>query len=83
MGRTTMLALLMSVAGLVITSAASAQAGQLDTVFGGDGRVATDTSVSSLAAASSSRSSRTETRASWACQPAFAPTSSATPTTCR
>jgi uncharacterized delta-60 repeat protein len=42
MGRTTMLALLMSVAGLVITSAASAQAGQLDTAFGGDGRVATD-----------------------------------------
>jgi hypothetical protein len=42
MGRTTMLALLISVAGLVITSAASAQAGQLDTAFGGDGRVATD-----------------------------------------
>jgi uncharacterized delta-60 repeat protein len=42
MRRTTMLALLMSVAGLVITSAASAQAGQLDTAFGGDGRVATD-----------------------------------------
>jgi hypothetical protein len=40
MRRTTMLALLVSVTGLVITSAASAQAGQLDTAFSGDGRVA-------------------------------------------
>jgi uncharacterized delta-60 repeat protein len=42
MRRTIILALLMSVAGLIITSAASALAGQLDTAFSGDGRVATD-----------------------------------------
>ena len=38
----TMLVLLLSLAGLAITSSASAQAGELDTSFGGDGRVATD-----------------------------------------
>src|SRR3954469_6788134 len=42
MRRTTMLALLMSAAGLVITSAAYSQAGQLDTTFGGTGKVTTD-----------------------------------------
>ena len=42
MRRTIILALLMSVGGLIITSAASAQAGQLDTSFGGDGKVTTD-----------------------------------------
>ena len=45
MRRTTLLALLVSVAGLIVTSAASAQAGQLDTAFSGDGRVATDVTV--------------------------------------
>lgn len=38
----TMLVLLLSLAGLAITTAASAQVGELDTSFGGDGRVATD-----------------------------------------
>ena len=42
MRRTIILALLMSVGGLIIASAASAQAGQLDTSFGGDGKVTTD-----------------------------------------
>jgi uncharacterized delta-60 repeat protein len=37
-----MLVLLLGLAGLAITSAASAQAGELDPSFGGDGRVATD-----------------------------------------
>ena len=45
MRRTTLLALLMSVGGLIITSVASAQAGQLDAAFSGDGRVATDVTV--------------------------------------
>jgi len=45
MRRTIILALLMSVGGLIITSVASAQAGQLDAAFSGDGRVATDVTV--------------------------------------